>query len=161
MKYRYSKLSYFLQFLFSDIAVIFMIWLIYVYGEIPLKSKYTFGAISMPAIIFISYANKFLNQYVETHEDYMSINYMFKNPKLRNAASFGVKYEDVISITCKKIPLIGIASIRLNIKNVPEEIKLTLSYCKHNEMYKNICKNVLGKNPDVNIDSRLLRLIEK
>lgn len=162
MKYCYSKFSYFLQFLLAYIAVGVMIILIHVsYKNFSLTIKNIIGSIGLAFVAFATSKDN-VKQYVELNENFMLFQYRFLHSKLRNSlCKFNVMYEDVISITCKKIPLIGITSIKINAKNIPENIKLTFSYCKRNEMYKNICKNVLDKKPEVTIDNHLLCLLEK
>ena len=80
---------------------------------------------------------------------------------MRNVVSINVKYEDVFSITSKKIPLIGLWGIKIKARNLPHEITLSVCFCKHKKLFKVICDEVKLHKPDIYIDSSIQEYLEK
>lgn len=103
-----------------------------------------------------------LKKYVEIHDDHFYLNlFKFKKIKFMKNTSFGVRYEDIISIESKFLPVLGLYSIKINAKNIPEKLKITFCFRKHKKLFAEIVKRAKRYNPDVYIDSKLEEYLEK
>lgn len=163
MKYCYSKTAMVLQWLLTVIYAVFLLILIYLNDQDLLKlRKLAFGLAGFLMFGFSLFAKEYLNRYIEFQSDSVKFNsFRFKNIKQRNTISFNVKYEDILNVSARRLPVIGIWGIKVTAKNLPHAITLSFCFCKHNEMYDNICKFAKQHNPNVYIDSRLTEFLER
>lgn len=103
-----------------------------------------------------------LKKYISINDDHIYFNlFKFNKIKIMKTSSFGVRYEDIIGIESKFVPVLGLISININAKNIPERIKISFSFRKYKKLYAEIVKRVKRYNPDVYIDSELEEYLEK
>lgn len=163
MKYKYSLILYTLQFVFVLFMEYALLLAIYKFNnDLQFMLKTFFGAILLLFTIYSLYFKEFANKSVELTETCINFNsFRFKDVKMKNSVSFGVKYADIFSIEARHIPLIGTWAIKINARNLPH--KMTVSFCfkKHKDLYGNIIRLVMQHNPNAYIDNRLKRYAEK
>ena len=162
MKYRYSKLAF---ICISVLVCAVVMLLLYLYGVMINADDDKFIKVFMicPLTFFvfvIGYSSEFNNRYVEIFDEYIKFN-SFRFKWLRNVISLNIRYEDIISIKTKSLPLFGIWAIKINAKNIPHEITLSICFKHHKIMFKNICLNVIEHNKDIYIDSSIQNLINE
>lgn len=162
MKYRYSKLAFICSWLL--VGSIEML-LLYLFGILVNASEDKFIKVFMicPAFfitVMMGYSSEYTNRYVELFDDYIKFN-SFRFKRLRNVISLKIRYEDIISIKTKSLPLFGIWAIKINAKNIAHEITLSICFKHHKIMFKNICLNVIEHNKDIYIDSSIQKLINE
>ena len=110
---------------------------------------------------FIStYYNEYKNRYVSFFDEYVHFN-SFRFRKKVQPVSLNLKYEDIWSVTARRLPLIGFWAVRINGKNLPHTITLSFCFCKHKEMYTELCNLTKLHNPNVHIDSSLEKYVKK
>jgi len=156
MKYRYSK------FAFISISVVVcaaVMLLLYLYGVMINAEKEKFIKVFVICFLFFfivmfGYSSEYNNRYVEIFDEYIRFN-SFRFKRLRNIVSVNIKYDDIISIKSKSLPVIGLLAIKINAKNIPHEITLSICFKDHKKMFKNICRSISEHNKDVIIDSYL------
>ena len=156
MKYRYSKIA-FISISVLVCAVVML--LLYMYGVLVNADKDRFIKVFMIctaffAVVMMGYSSEYNNRYVEIFDEYIKFN-SFRFKRFRNIISLNIRYEDIISIKSKSLPLFGLWAIKINAKNIPHEITLSICFKDHKNMFKNICRSVGEHNKDVIIDSYL------
>ena len=160
MKYRYSILAFICNTVLVGAVVMLLLYLFGVLINAD-KEKIIKVFIICPAFyaaVMIGYSSEYTDRYVELYDNYIRFN-SFRFKRVRNTVSFNIKYEDVISIKTKSFPIIGLCAVKIKAKNFPHEITLSICFCKHKELYREICQNVVEYNEDINIDKSLQKLI--
>lgn len=155
MKYRYSKLAFICSWLLVGSIVML---LLYLFGILINASEDKFIKVFMicPAFfitVMMGYSSEYNSRYVEIFDEYIKFN-SFRFKRLRNVVSFNIRYEDIISIKSKSLPVIGLLAIKIKAKNIPHEITLSICFKGHKKMFKNICHSVSEHN-NVIFDSYL------
>ncbi len=156
MKYRYSKLAFICSWLLVGSIVML---LLYLFGILINASEDKFIKVFMicPAFyisVMMGYYSEYSNRYIELFDDYIKFN-SFRFKRLRNVISLKIRYEDVIGIKSKSLPLIGLYAIKICAKNIPHDITLSICFKGHKKMFKNICRSVSEHNNNVIFDSYL------
>ncbi len=163
MKYKYKKAFLFIQFFALAVIYVSMIVIAYrITNNERILGKIIFGALGLYLVMVTTYSKEFLMRYVELLDNSIRFNsFRLKDVKMKKAVSFNIRYQDVLSVDVRTIPLIGIWGIQINAKNLPH--KMTLSFCFHNhiELYKKLCGYIEQYNPNAYIDSRLKDYIER
>ncbi len=101
---------------------------------------------------------EYLSRYVEFHNNYVTF-YSYRVKK--KVYNFDVKYENILNLNATMIPILGIYKVKVKAKNLPADIPVTWCISKHNEMFSILCERVEKANPNVNIDSRIIKQLEK
>lgn len=163
MKFRYKILAVFLKWGSAYLCGMFLAYLMV--GGITFdnsgiksfnKSFYFFVAFSAFYVI------EELKKYIEIFNDHVYFNlFKFKKIKFMKSSSFGVRYEDILSVESKFLPVLGLYAIIINAKNIPEKIKISFGFRKHRKLYSEIVKRAKKHNPNAYIDSKLEDYLEK
>ena len=127
MKYRYSKIA-FISISVLVCAVVML--LLYMYGVLVNADKDRFIKVFIIcpvffAVVMMGYSSEYNNRYVEIFDEYIKFN-SFRFKRLRNVISLNIRYEDIISIKSKSLPLFGMWAIKINAK---KEVFHLLLYC--------------------------------
>ena len=160
MKYKYAKTAY-LSFVFGEILLaVVLLWYFYSKnGDIKWIKKMLI-TLTGYLTVFLSLASpEYLNRFVEFHDDYVVFN-SFRIPR-KGVKSFNVKYEDILRLDATVIPIIGIYKVKVKCNNVPWNIPVTWCMSRHNELFSKLCSYAEEHNPNVNIDERLIEILEK
>lgn len=162
MKYRYSKIAFICSAIITGTIVFLILFLygIFINAE---KNQY-FKVFFICSVFFVfcvfMFANEYLNRYVEIFDEHIRFN-SFRFKRIKNVVSMSVSYEDIFSINPKKLPLIGLWGIKINARNLPHEVTLSICFCKHKKMFKAICDEAKQHKPDIYIDSYIQKYLEK
>ena len=154
MKYRYSKLA------FVSVSVLvcaFIMLILYLYGHLINADYERFIKVFIicPGFFFamvLGFSSEYFNRYVEIFDDYILFN-SFRFRKKRNVLTLKINYENIISIKSITMPLFGLVGIKISAKTIPHDIKLSLFFQKHKQMFKDVCCSVNENNKNVIIDS--------
>lgn len=109
-------------------------------------------------ISFSVYWREYFNRYVEIQNEYIRFN-SFRYKMVKNVVSTDVKYEDIISFEVKKTPLFRLWWIKIKASTLPGDVSLTVSFCRHKEMFREICKKMKEHKPEFEIDSKFLEYL--
>lgn len=160
MKYKYSRIAIFIQFLIFALADFWLIFLAsYLNPDNPrFMSKIVGGFAAIFIFMVSAYGKEMIKKHVMLHNEYVCFNsFRFKGD--RKASSVNVRYEDILSFDVKTLPLIGVWAVQINAKNLPEKMTVSFCFCKHKELYRKLCEAVKERNPKVYIDNRLEKKI--
>ncbi len=163
MKYKYRKLAALGEWLSVGLILIIAIVVIVLTSpDKTIEAETLLGGIGMYFAFVIIYSGELIRKYIELFDEHAHFySFRFKNIKLRNTVSFNVKYKDILNISARRLPVIGIWGIKVTAKNLPHAVTLSFCFCNHNEMYDNLCKFAKQHNPNVYIDSRLTEFLER
>lgn len=139
-------------------AIVLLFFLYSKDNDVKELKKMLVTIIGFLTVFFSVYGGEYLNRYVEFNENYVTFNSYRIARKVRH---FNVKYEDILSLEAKMIPIIGIYKVKVKAKNVPWSIPVTWCISHHNEMYAKLCKNARKGNPKVYIDDKLIEYLAK
>ena len=73
----------------------------------------------------------------------------------REVRTIHVKYEYILSIKAKSLPVLGVVSISIKAKNVPWEIPVSWRITHHKKLFSQLCKQAKMHNQTVYIDEAL------
>ena len=108
------------------------------------------------------FTGEYTNKYVELFDENVRFNsFRFKDVRMKKAIAFSVKYEDIISVNVRTLPIIGIWAISIKAKNLPQRVTVSFCFKNHRKFYDSLCKHVENKNPNAYIDKRLKEYIER
>lgn len=151
--YKYRKSFFIIGCLFVQLLLV----LIVAFGEnigVSEKglTKALVGGTGFLVVFLGIYSGEYFNRYVEIADEYVRFN-SFRFKMMKNTISLNVRYEDVLSVEAKKLPIIGIYGLKLRVKNFGHTIVITHSFCKHKELFSELCKRVKNANPNVFIEN--------
>ena len=69
--------------------------------------------------------------------------------------SYKFLFSDIISVSCSRLPVIGIYMVRVKVKEYQAHFKISLFFENHNELYNEIYKSMKLYNKNAFVDSRL------
>lgn len=158
MKFRNKASLVLLKWSFAFLLPILLVILLD--GGYDLTDRSDIRSLNKGFIFFVAFSSFYvieeLKKYIIINDDHVYFNlFKFKKIKIMKNSSFGVRYEDIIGIDSKFIPVLGLVSIKINAKNIPERIKISFAFSKHKKLYSEIVKKSKIYNPDVYIDSKL------
>lgn len=164
MKYKYSKIAFICCAMvtgFISFALLFFYGYIIGAEEDQYLKVFFICSIFFAFCVFM-FTGEYTNKYVELFDESVRFNsFRFKDVRMKKAIAFSVKYEDIISVNVRTLPIIGIWAISIKAKNLPQRVTVSFCFKKHREFYYNFCKRVENKNPNAYIDKRLKEYIER
>lgn len=163
MKYKYKKMSWFLQWLFIVLVCALMILFYYLNGTSE-RTLYKMigGGTGLLLLFFFRYTGDYLNKYVELQEEVIRFNsFILRKAGTTRSITYNVRYEDIISVECRTIPIIGLYAIYIVGKNLPSKIPITLSFSKHRDLCRNLCATIKLRNPRAYVDPRIDKYCER
>lgn len=164
MKYKYSKLAIYSQYagiLLFDLLAIGLVFFLEP-NDRKFQIKMIVGILGIAFFMIGLYDKEFRQRYVELTDEYVRFNsFRFKDVRMKKAIAFSVKYEDIISVNVRTLPIIGIWAISIKAKNLPQRVTVSFCFKKHKEFYDYLCKHVENKNSNAYIDKRLKEYIER
>ncbi len=166
MKYAYKKSAVYGQYAFIVLEYVIML-LIYhcAFGPSGREmSRAISGCVSFFVTYIAIYHNELTNKSVELFDECIRFNnFRFMGRlglKTRKALSYNVNYKNIVSITAKKLPLIGVWSVSVDATNVPQKRKISIGFENHKELTATLCRKAREYNPDVLIDDCLAEYCE-
>lgn len=161
MRYKYSKIWFTILCVFGLVLEFLMLW-IYFSEELYNDTGKMF-LIALPCVslfMFIGSMNEYLKRYVEFLDESVKFN-SFRIAKAGKVMSPVFRYENITSIESSYLPVIGVWKVKVNAKGF--EYSVPISFCFNNyiELCEKLCDLVKEHNPDVYIDSRIVRLMDK
>ncbi len=162
MRYNYSKLAFVCTWTLLCLIMLFIQMSIgfFIGADQKTKNEVFFGIIGLFLACALIYGKEYFERYVEITDEYARFN-SFRFKMKRHPISLNIRYEDFWSIEPRRLPIIGIWGIRINARNLPHKLTVPFFFCKHKELYGNLCAHVKLHNPDAYIDSRLEKYIEE
>ena len=168
MKFKYSSFSVWLKCLTVFLLTVFvLVCIIYLCNgsvdyDISLKRSIVKSFVFYIGFVSVCVVEE-SRKYVELFDTYIRFNsFRFKKIRLnKNSSEFAVRYEDIYSVEAVRVPLIGLWAVKIGAKNLPEKIRLSRNFRRENLMYTEILKRVKESNPDVYIDEKLNRYLDK
>lgn len=156
MKYKYSKVIYFLQILLGVLILIpFIIFIKKVFLDYDSK-EFLMLIISVSIgliVIIINGSKKWLNKYIELKSNHIHFH------AYRNGASvdnYNVKYENIISVDANVVPFIGINRITILLNN-GDLFEISRSFGNFEEMCFDLI-NILQKS---NCNAEISEVLQK
>ena len=159
MKYKYRKILFFLQITLLILFMIVLLLYLQIRGSETRTISRTAASFAGLMAVFGSLMTKeYLSRYVEFHNNYVTF-YSYRVKK--KVYNFDVKYENILNLNATMIPILGIYKVKVKAKNLPADIPVTWCISKHNEMFSTLCEKAEKSNPNVYIDSRIIKHLEK
>ncbi len=161
MKYRYSKLAF---IVISVVVCFFVMLLLYLFGLLidADYEKFVKVFIICPGFFFAITGlslGEYSNRYVEIFDSYIMFN-SFRFKRIQNVMSSKIIYENIISIKSIKLPIVGLVGIKIKAKSLPHDIKLSIFFKNHKQMFRDVCYSVNENNKKTVIDSYLKNYFE-
>ena len=69
--------------------------------------------------------------------------------------SYKFLFSDIISVSCSRLPVIGIYTVSVKVKEYQARFKISMFFENHNELYNEIYKRMKLYNENAFVDSRL------
>ena len=160
MKYKYSKVVYFLQILLGVLILIpFMIFINKTFMDSDSNEflELIIGVSIGLIVIVISGSKIWLNKYIELRSRYIHFH------AYRNGASvdnYDVKYENIVSIQENIIPIVGINRITILLKN-GDSFEISRSFSNFEEMCCNLIGILKKSNSDAVVSESLQKQLSK
>lgn len=159
MKFIYSRLAIAIEWLLLIGFAAVLLLLFYIQdNDIKFTKKMTIFFIGYFAVFWILYGKEYINRFVEFHDEYVCFNSFRVGKAVRN---FNVRYEDILSLDAKVIPLVGIYRVRVRCKNVPWQIPVMFFMKNHNELFARLYSAAKAHNPNISLDEKAIRRLER
>lgn len=154
MKFKYSKVSFFLRILLG-VALLSPIFLLIrkVFPNIATEEfrfLILYVIIGLTVLVFFGSKNWF-SKFIELKNNYIHF-HSYQNGA--NVKNYDVNYDDIHSVSAKTVPLIGITSISIRTKN-GDVFKITFSYCDFKEMVFKLIKILKNNRYEVEFSENL------
>ncbi len=155
-----------LYYLFGTIlSCFFSLSFLFLFNLVTNSSRQKIIKVLIPCFVMfiylaLFYMREYTNRYIYVSDEHIRFN-SFRFKRMRNPISLNVRYENIISIKPKKLPLFGLWGIIINAQNIPHEITLSICYHNHKKMFWNICNESKKHNSNVIIYADLKEYLEK
>lgn len=163
MKFKYRKSAVVYQWVSELLLIAVFIYLMYLdnCGIKQLVENVVY-AILLFFALNVMFAGEYLRRYVEFRDTYVCFN-SFRMPRIttKKPVTLNVPYEDILRIKVLKLPIIGVVRMKVITKGVYYGIPVSLLFCKHNKMFAEFVKRATEFSPNVNIDDKLVKYLEK
>lgn len=163
MKFKYRKSAVVYQWVSELLLIAVFIYLMYLDNcGIKRFVKNVVYAISLFFALNVMFAGEYLRRYVEFRDTYVCFN-SFRMPRIttKKPVTLNVPYEDILRIKVLKLPIIGVVRMKVITKGVYYGIPVSLLFRKHNKMFAEFVKKATEFSPNVNIDDKLVKYLEK
>lgn len=163
MKFKYRKSAVVYQWVSELLLIAVFIYLMYLDNcGIKRFVENVVYAILLFFALNVMFAGEYLRRYVEFRDTYVCFN-SFRMPRIttKKPVTLNVPYEDILRIKVLKLPIIGVVRMKVITKGVYYGIPVSLLFCKHNKMFAEFVKRATEFSPNVNIDDKLVKYLEK
>lgn len=159
MKYRYNTIVIFLNWT-TAFAVSFLILCIlyHISHSLNFFRRGLVSVIALEIFMIVGFNKEYQERYIEFKDEIVVFNSFRIASKVR---TFNVKYEDIIRLHAKSLPILGIYAIVIKAKNIPWDIKVTWRMNKHKELFSTLCRKAFETKEVEFIDSNLITFLEK
>lgn len=158
-KFKYSRLSLICQIAVTLFSVYFIFHGMDLFTKgIKILNNIDIRAFLVFFVILFPFLGEYLNRFIEFYDEYVTFNSFRIRKTVRN---YNIRYEDILRIDSKKIPLLGFYKIIVTAKNVPYSIPVTWCMKKHKKLFGELCVYAKKGNPKVNISKQLIEYYKK
>lgn len=164
MKHKYRFSIFVVQFLvFSAISLaIFYFFSEQVKEMSHGRRRLDMALIMLPMVLTIFNFLENHGKYVETFSEHVKFNrFRFMSFNVSKVFYVDLRYENIISIESRKLPVIGIYKIIVHAKNFGKPISVPITISKYSELCYELCIKVKRFNSKAYIDSDLEEYVEK
>ena len=160
-KYRYSPVINCLNWAFALIVTFATVLIISaIAGKldfVSMRKPFAF-CLGLWFVMIHRFNKQYTECYVSFSDEYITFNSFKIAYKIRNV---NVRYEDIIGLYAKTVPVLGMRAVIVKAKNLPGDITVTWRMVKHKELFLKLYDSAKSTGETEYIDEKLVRMSEE
>lgn len=154
MDYHYNRLLIIFNWLAAYAFIALIVVLLTFARNESLTQNTEYFVLGFVFIVFFSIF--YSKEYYQRRVIIEDTNVIFQSFRIaRKVRTICVKYENILSITARTLPVLGVLSISIKAKNVPWEIPVSWRITHHKTLFSQLCKQAKMHNQTVYIDEAI------